>query len=234
VVKIAPSILTADVGRLAEQVAEAAAAGVEVIHLDVMDGHFVPPITLGPLFVSAVRKAVDITLDIHLMVERPENQIGPFRDAGGDNLNIHIEATPHAHRLMGEIRRLGAKAGVCLNPGTPVSLLTDLLTECDQVIVMTVNPGWGGQPFIEAGLEKVRWLASERNRRGLSLAIEVDGGVNLTTGPQCVAAGADVLVAGAVVYNDKAPVSENVAALRQAVDLSPRTPLGFRPAEGRP
>ncbi|HEY7268597.1 MAG TPA: ribulose-phosphate 3-epimerase [Dehalococcoidia bacterium] len=216
-VQIAPSILTADVGRLAEQVAEAAAAGAEVIHLDVMDGHFVPPITLGPLFVSAVRKAVDITLDIHLMVERPEEQIGPFLDAGGDNLNIHVEATLHPHRLLGEIRRLGAKAGICLNPGTPVALLSDVLAEADQVIVMTVNPGWGGQQFIEAGLDKVKWLSAERARRQLNLQIEVDGGVNLSTGPRCVAAGADVLVAGAVVYNDKASVAANMRALRAAV-----------------
>ena len=219
-VKIAPSILTADVGRLADQVREAAAAGAEVIHLDVMDGHFVPPITLGPLFVSAVRRAVDITLDIHLMVSNPEDQIGPFRDAGGDNLNIHLEATPHAHRILGEIRRLGAKAGICLNPGTPVTALSELLTEADQVIVMTVNPGWGGQSFIEGGLEKVKWLAAERVRRSLGLHIEVDGGVNLTTGPRCVAAGADILVAGAVVYNEKASVEANIDALRSALSAT--------------
>ncbi len=216
--KIAPSILTADVGRLADQVRDAVAAGAEAIHLDVMDGHFVPPITLGPLFVQAVRKAVDVPLDIHLMVERPEDQIAPFRDAGGDTLNFHIEATVHAHRLLGEIRRLGAKAGICLNPGTAVTELTDLLSEADQVIVMTVNPGWGGQAFIESGLEKVSWLASERKRRSLNLMIEVDGGVNLTTGPRCVAAGADVLVAGAVVYNDKASVADNMRALRAALE----------------
>jgi ribulose-phosphate 3-epimerase len=167
--------------------------------------------------VSAVRKAVDVPLDIHLMVRRPEEQVAPFRDAGGDTLNVHIEATTHPHRLLGEIRRLGAKAGICLNPGTPVTALTDVLGEADQVIVMTVNPGWGGQAFIEAGLEKIAWLAAERARRSLNLTIEVDGGVNLTTGPRCVAAGADVLVAGAVVYNDKATVAENMRALRQAL-----------------
>jgi len=216
-VKIAPSILTADVGRLAEQVREAVAAGAEVIHLDVMDGHFVPPITLGPLFVSAVRKAVAVPLDIHLMVRRPEEQVGPFRDAGGDTLNVHIEATTHPHRLLGEIRRLGAKAGICINPGTAVTALTEVMGEADQVIVMTVNPGWGGQSFIEAGLEKIAWLAAERARRSLNLTIEVDGGVNFTTGPRCVAAGADVLVAGAVVYNDRATVAENMRALRAAL-----------------
>jgi ribulose-phosphate 3-epimerase len=218
VVKIAPSILTADVGRLADQVREAEAAGAELIHLDVMDGHFVPPISLGPIFVSAVRRAVSIPLDIHLMVAKPEEQVGPFRDAGGDTLNVHFEATLHPHRLLGEIRRLGAKAGICLNPGTPVSALDAVLTEADQVIVMTVNPGWGGQSFIESGLLKVEWLARERALRNLNLQIEVDGGVNLTTGPRCVAAGADILVAGAVIYNDKASVAENMRALREALN----------------
>lgn len=215
--RIAPSILTADVGRLTDQVREAVAAGAELLHLDVMDGHFVPPITMGPLFVAAVRRAVDVPLDIHLMVSDPEAQIGPFRDAGGDTLNFHVEATPHPHRLLGEIRRLGAKAGVCLNPGTTVTALDEVLGEADQVIVMTVNPGWGGQSFIESGLGKIVSLAAERDRRKLNLIIEVDGGVNLLTGPHCVAAGADVLVAGAVVYNDKASVAENIASLRRAL-----------------
>jgi ribulose-phosphate 3-epimerase len=216
--RIAPSILTADVGRLADQCREAVAAGAELLHLDVMDGHFVPPITLGPLFVAAIRKAVDVPLDIHLMVARPEDHIAPFHDAGGDTLNFHWEATSHAHRLVGEIRRLGRRAGVCINPGTPVSAIGDVLGDADQVVVMTVNPGWGGQSFIESGLEKIKWLAAERDRRGLALTIEVDGGVNLTTGPRCVAAGADVLVAGAIVYNDKAAVADNMRALRQALD----------------
>lgn len=215
--KIAASILTADVGRLAEQVQEAVAAGADVIHLDVMDGHFVPPITLGPLFVSAVRRAVDVPIDVHLMVERPESQLRPFRDAGGSTLNFHYEATLHPHRLLGEIREMGARAGICLNPGTPVTVLQDVLADADQVVVMTVNPGWGGQLFIESGLDKIRWLAAERARRGLNLSIEVDGGVNLTTGAWCVAAGADQLVAGAVVYNDKASVAENLRALREAL-----------------
>jgi ribulose-phosphate 3-epimerase len=216
-VKIAPSILTADVGRLAEQVQEAVAAGAEAIHLDVMDGHFVPPITLGPLFVSAVRKAVDVPLDLHLMIERPESQLKAFRDAGADILSFHFEATLHPHRLLGEIRQMGGKAGICLNPGTPVTVLQEVLTEVDQVVVMTVNPGWGGQLFIESGLDKVKWLAAERGKRGVGLTIEVDGGVNQTTGPWCVAAGADVLVAGAVIFNDKASVAENIRSLREAL-----------------
>jgi len=216
-VKIAPSILTADVGRLADQVREAVAAGAEIVHLDVMDGHFVPPITLGPLFVQAVRKAVDVPIDIHLMVDRPEAQLRPFREAGGDTINFHYEATLHPHRLLGELRQMGARAGICLNPGTPVTVLQDVIADADQVVVMTVNPGWGGQLFIESGLDKVRWLAVERERRGLNLTIEVDGGVNLSTAPWCVGAGADVLVAGAAIYNDKGTVAENMRALLQAV-----------------
>ncbi len=217
-VKIAPSILTADLGRIAEQVREAAAAGADYIHLDVMDGHFVPVITFGPLLVSAVRKAVDMPLDIHLMVERPEEQVAAFRDAGGDILNVHVEATRHLHRLLLEIRRLGARAGVSLAPATPLSAIEDVLDEVDQVMLMAVNPGWGGQSFIESSLGKVARLRQELGRRGRSVDIEVDGGVNLSTGPRCVAAGANVLVAGSFVYNDKASVGENLRALRAALD----------------
>ena len=216
-VKIAPSILTADFGRLAEQVQEAAAAGADYIHLDVMDGHFVPVITFGPLLVEAVRKAVDITLDVHLMIEDPDGQIEAFRDAGGDILNVHVEACRHIHRTVGAIRKLGAKAGVSLNPGTPLTAVEDVLAEVDQVMLMSVNPGWGGQAFIEGTVDKVARLRREVDTRGLSVAIEVDGGINLATGPRCVLAGADVLVAGSFVYNGRTPVAENIAALRSAL-----------------
>ena len=216
-VKIAPSILTADFGRIAEQVQEAVAGGADYLHLDVMDGHFVPVITFGPSLVAAIRKAVDVPLDVHLMIENPERQIEAFRDAGGDILSVHVEACTQLHRVLGEIKRIGAMAGVSLNPATPLETIDEVLPDVDQVMVMAVNPGWGGQSFIESSLAKVTRLRAEIDRRGLRAEIEVDGGVNLTTGPRCAAAGAQVLVAGSFVYNDKAPVAENIAALRQAL-----------------
>jgi ribulose-phosphate 3-epimerase len=217
-VKIAPSILTADFGRISDQVREAVDGGADYIHLDVMDGHFVPAITFGPLVVAAVRKAVDVTLDVHLMIERPEEQLTSFREAGGDILNVHVEACRHLHRTLEEVRRLGALAGVCLNPATPLGAIGEVLADVDQVMVMAVNPGWGGQRFIESSLDKVSRLRGEIERRGLSVQIEVDGGVNLSTGPRCATSGADVLVAGSFVYNDKSPVAENIASLRRAVE----------------
>lgn len=215
--KIAPSILTADVGHLVDQVQEAAAAGVEYLHLDVMDGHFVPVISFGPILVSAIRKAVDITLDVHLMIERPEGQVAAFRDAGADIINFHVEATHHPHRLAGEVRRLGAQAGASVNPGTPLSAVESLLPELDQVMLMAVNPGWGGQRFVETTVDKVSQLRSQIEARRLNVAIEVDGGINLATGPRCAAAGADVLVAGSFVFNDQ-PIADNVRALRSVLN----------------
>jgi ribulose-phosphate 3-epimerase len=217
-VKIAPSILTADFGRISEQVREAVAAGADYIHLDVMDGHFVPVITFGPLLVAAVRRAVNVTLDVHLMIERPEEQLASLRDAGGDILNVHVEACRHLHRTLDEVRRLGALAGVCLNPATSLGTIEEVLPDVDQVMIMAVDPGWGGQKFIDSSVDKIKRLRGELDRRGLDVQIEVDGGVNLSTGPRCAAAGADVLVAGSFVYNDKSSVRENIAALRRAIE----------------
>lgn len=219
-VVIAPSILTADMGHLTDQVQQAVEGGAEYLHLDVMDGKFVPVITFGPLVVSSIRKAVNVTLDIHLMIEKPDDQLSAFRDAGGDILNVHVEACRHVHRTVQQIHTLGAKAGISLNPGTPVSALDAVLGDIDQVMVMAVNPGWGGQKFIPSALDKVRQLRSEIERRELKVNIEVDGGVNLETGPQCVLAGADVLVAGSFVYNDKSPIGENIRSLRRVLDAS--------------
>ena len=153
------------------------------------------------------------------MVERPEDQVEAFRDAGGDIISFHVEATQHPHRLAGEVRKLGAQAGASVNPGTPLSAIESLLPELDQVMLMSVNPGWGGQRFVEASVHKVSQLRSQIKARDLNVAIEVDGGINLTTGPRCAAAGADVLVAGSFVFNDK-PVADNVRALREAINAA--------------
>jgi ribulose-phosphate 3-epimerase len=216
-VKIAPSILTADFGRLADQAREAAEGGADYLHLDVMDGRFVPVITFGPAIVAAIRRVVDIPLDIHLMIEDPGAQVAAFRDAGGDIINVHVEACPHIHRVVGEIRRLGARAGVCVNPGTSITAIEEVLDDVDQVMLMAVNPGWGGQSFIGGTVGKVSRLRGELEKRNLDVDIEVDGGINLTTGPRCASAGANVLVAGSFVYNDLTPVRGNLASLKQAL-----------------
>lgn len=216
-VRLAPSILSADFARLGEQVREAEAAGADCIHIDVMDGRFVPPITLGLPIVEAVRRVTSLPLDIHLMIEQPERHVGAFMDAGGDVINVHVEAAPHLHRIAREVRRRDKLAGACLNPGTPVAVLEELLVELDQVIVMSVNPGWSGQKFIEGALPKVRRLRRTIDDAGLATQIEVDGGVTADNAPACAAAGADVLVAASAVFNDSASVAENMSRLRQAL-----------------
>ncbi len=216
-VKIAPSFLTADVSRLAEEVRAVEAAGADQLHIDIMDGHFVPPITFGTLVVKAVRKLTHLPLDIHMMVERPERHLEPFAEAGGDILNVHVEACPDVGRVLAQIKNLGRRAGVCLNPKTPLAAIEYVLPDADQVIVMGVEPGWGGQPLQPDTLPKMRSLRSLLDERGLSTDIEIDGGVKIGNAASCVAAGASILVAGSVVFNDKASPAENMRALREAL-----------------
>ncbi len=216
-VKLAPSILSADFARLGELVREAEAAGADYIHIDVMDGRFVPVISLGTPIVEAVRRVTGLTLDIHLMIEAPERHVGAFMDAGGDIINVHVEAAPHLHRIAQEVRGRGKLAGACINPGTPVSVLESLLSQLDQVIVMGVNPGWSGQRFIEGTLPKIRRLREMIDGAGLATEVEVDGGVTVENAPVCAAAGASSLVAASAVFNDSASVTENMARLKEAL-----------------
>lgn len=199
-IKIAPSILSADFGRLRDEVLAAQAAGADLIHCDVMDGHFVPNITIGPLVVRAVRAVTTLPLDVHLMIEQPERYIAQFVEAGASNITIHWETCPHLHRTLQQIRDLGVQASVTINPGTPLGVLEEVLPDVDMVLLMTVNPGFGGQSFIEASLSKIERLCEMRQGRGLSFDIEVDGGINAQTVERVVRAGANVLVAGAAIF----------------------------------
>jgi ribulose-phosphate 3-epimerase len=216
-IALEPSILSADLTRLGEQVREGEAAGIEGFQVDVMDGRFVPNITFGPGVVRAMRPLVSGILDVHLMIVEPERYLVDFADAGADRLMVHQEATVHLHRVLQQIRELGAEAAVALNPSTPLSVLQDVLDLTDVIQVMTVNPGFGGQPFIHSQLEKIRRLRQMLDERGLEIPIAVDGGIDPTTAPLVVEAGATILVAGSSIYNSKASVAENVTALRESV-----------------
>jgi ribulose-phosphate 3-epimerase len=215
--KISPSILSADFARLADGVAEAEAAGADWIHVDVMDGHFVPNITIGVPVVAALRRVTKLPLDVHLMIEQPDRYVDAFVDAGADWLTVHQEASVHLHRTVERIRQLGAKPGVSINPATPASAISEILPYVDLVLVMSVNPGFGGQKYIPTSTGKIAALRRELDERGLwPIELEVDGGVSEQTAGDVAAAGATVLVAGAAVFNKSASVAENIRRLREA------------------
>jgi len=199
-IRVAPSILSADFGRLAEEVQAVEAAGADWIHVDVMDGRFVPNITIGPLVVEAVRRVTRLPIDAHLMIVEPERYVEAFARAGADLVSVHAEASPHLHRTLQAIRAAGARPAVALNPSTGLEAVEYVLGDCEMVLVMTVNPGFGGQRYIEACTEKVRRLRAMADARGLQLEIEVDGGIKADTVGTVAAAGANVLVAGTAVF----------------------------------
>ena len=215
--KIAPSILSADFGRLGEEVKAVEAAGADYVHVDVMDGRFVPNLTIGPVVVEAVRRATKLPLDVHLMIVEPERYIDDFVKAGASIVTVHVETCPHLHRTLDQIRKAGAKPSVVLNPSTPLSAIEEVLSEVAQVLVMSVNPGFGGQSFIPFAVEKVRRLKAMLEAKGLGtkVDIEVDGGINAQTAKQVVAAGANVLVAGNAVFKEK-DYAAAIRALRGA------------------
>ncbi|MHB1295663.1 MAG: ribulose-phosphate 3-epimerase [Anaerolineae bacterium] len=217
-IRIAPSILSADFSRLGEQVHEAEEAGADYIHVDVMDGHFVPNITIGPLVVRALRPVTRLPLDTHLMIEQPERYIDAFAKSGSDMITVHVETCPHLHRTIQQIREAGARASVTLNPATPLCAIEEVLSLVDLVLVMTVNPGFGGQEMIPETLDKVRRLRCIGQERGLPFLIEVDGGVNAHTVAQVVRAGADVLVMGAAVFGNGAGIGRAIREVRRIAD----------------
>ena len=220
-IKIAASILASDFSQLGHQLQEAIDGGIDYIHVDVMDGHFVPNLTIGPQVVNAIKPIAmqgNLPLDVHLMVENPESLIPSFIKAGADIITVHVETCNHLHRTLQHIRELGAKPSVTLNPGTPLMQIEEVLGAVDQVLVMSVNPGFGGQHFIPGTLDKISRLREMLTKRGLDhVDIEVDGGIKTQNAPEVVAAGATVLVVGTGIFNSKRSIAENIENLRQAL-----------------
>jgi ribulose-phosphate 3-epimerase len=216
-VRIAPSILACDFARLGEELSAVEAAGADWIHVDVMDGHFVPNLTLGPPIVEAVRRATNLPLDVHLMIEAPERSIPDYVKAGADTVGVHAETCPHLHRTVGQIRETGARACVVLNPSTPAQALEGVLGDIDQVLLMTVNPGFGGQRFIESVLPKLETIRGWIDERDLNVALEVDGGIAAGTVGRASRAGADVFVAGTAVFGAE-DYAAAIAALRREAE----------------
>ncbi len=217
-IKLAPSILSADFGRLAEQVTEVTKAGADYVHVDVMDGHFVPNITIGPLIVAAIRPHTNLPLDVHLMIESPEKYIQQFAQAGANIITVHVEVCPHLHRVVESIKELGVKAGVSLNPSTPLTTVDEVLPALDLVLLMSVNPGFGGQQFIESTVAKIARLRGRFDELGLAAELEVDGGINAEIAPRVAKAGARVLVAGAAVFNKKESISQALERIKKSLD----------------
>ena len=214
-IKIAASILSADFSRLGEQVREAEAGGADWIHVDIMDGHFVPNMTIGPLVVRAIRPITQLPLDVHLMIEQPERLIPAFVEAGADRITVHVETCPHLHRTVQQIKELGLKAGVTLNPATSLTTLEEILPDVDLVLIMSVNPGFGGQSYVPASTARIARLRQMLDERGLTgVEVEVDGGIKPHNVAKVVTVGATVLVVGSAVFNSQASVAANIAALR--------------------
>ena len=216
-IKIMPSVLSADFRRLGQEVEEVEKAGADGIHLDVMDGRFVPNITLGPFIVEAIRKATTLPLDVHLMIVEPERYLGDFARAGADILSVHQEACPHLHRTIQQIKQLGKRAGVVLNPSTPLSTLEEVLPDIDLILLMSVNPGFGGQSFIEASVDKVRRLRLLLDEHRAHAELEIDGGIDPQTAPRVVTAGATMLVAGSAVFRAPGGPGEGMRRLRASI-----------------
>ena len=221
-VQIAPSILAADFSALGEQIAAVERGGADLIHVDVMDGHFVPNITIGPPVVRAIRRVASRPLDVHLMIEEPDRYIEAFVDAGANMVSVHVEAVPHLHRTICLIKKLGARAGAVLNPSTPAITLQDIASELDYVLVMSVNPGFSGQTFIPHSIEKLRYVRAVLTEAGSSVPIEIDGGIDEETAPRVVSAGAGILVAGQAIFGSADP-ERATRALRAAVTGTPTT-----------